>query len=52
MKKGVVRRLTPYLKRSGLPLVLALLSALCSVGLSLLSPKLVGAALTCWCRGG
>lgn len=51
MKKGVVRRLTPYLKRSGLPLVLALLSALCSVGLSLLSPKLVGRGIDALVQG-
>ena len=51
MKKGVVRRLTPYLKRSGLPLVLALLSALCSVGLSLLSPRLVGRGIDALVQG-
>ena len=42
MKKNVLPRLLPYLKKSKGPLLLALLSALVSVALSLLSPLLVG----------
>lgn len=45
MKKKLLTRLMPYLKSSRGPLLLAFLSAVISVALSLLSPLLVGDAI-------
>ena len=42
MNKSMIVRLLPYLKKSRGPLLLALVSAIISVALSLLSPRLVG----------
>ena len=52
MKKNVLPRLLPYLKKSKGPLLLALLSALVSVALSLLSPLLVGQGIDVIVEGG
>ena len=52
MKASVLKRLLPYLKKSRLPLVLALLSAFASVALSLLSPLLVGQGIDVIVEGG
>ena len=52
MKASVLKRLLPYLKKSRLPLVLALLSAFASVALSLLSPLLVGQGIDLIVEGG